>query len=454
MHIKQLLALLLAAVLLAGLCACGLKPAEPEKTAEAPELEKGWYAVLDDDDPVGYLYSTGKRVTFLNADGEAELEDIRLKWDAEALAFVIDNSPAFSLEVSKRTVTMTVPKKSPLPYDKGSYTLEEIDEDDLPAVGSTGTAEAPSGMPSEAPGDTPSSVPEAAPDHSAPAEEPQQSPVVDAPFEDQPDTAVPADDPGDPNAELYAQAVSLMEQGDYAAACETFAVLGDYRDSMVLGESCSWYYRFRNVRVGDTVMIGLYEQDNNTRNGSEEIEWLVLDIRDGRMLVISRYALDNYSFNPSANTKDNPTTWETCYLRHWMNDIFCDAAFSELEQTFIAETAITAKQNPDFPGVPAGNDTVDRIFALSLTEAARYFISSEARMCVPTKYTVSKGVTYDTGKYKVNGENTCRWWLRDPGEHDYAAAGVYPSGELYSGGFYANNEEVGVRPAMWIIIAP
>ena len=33
-----------------------------------------------------------------------------------------------------------------------------------------------------------------------------------------------------------------------------------------------------SVRVGSTVIFGSYEQDNNTSNGAEPIEWLVMTV--------------------------------------------------------------------------------------------------------------------------------------------------------------------------------
>ena len=48
----------------------------------------------------------------------------------------------------------------------------------------------------------------------------------------------------------------------------------------------------QNAVPGDCVIFGHYEQDNNTSNGKEDIEWLVLEKEADRMLVISRYVLD------------------------------------------------------------------------------------------------------------------------------------------------------------------
>ena len=44
--------------------------------------------------------------------------------------------------------------------------------------------------------------------------------------------------------------------------------------------------------VGSVVTFGRYEQDNDLSNGPEPIEWTVLDVRDGKSLLISRFGLE------------------------------------------------------------------------------------------------------------------------------------------------------------------
>ena len=53
------------------------------------------------------------------------------------------------------------------------------------------------------------------------------------------------------------------------------------------------------LAVGSIITFGAYEQDNNTRNGKEPIEWQVLEIKGGRALLISKYGLDAKRYNTS-----------------------------------------------------------------------------------------------------------------------------------------------------------
>ena len=52
------------------------------------------------------------------------------------------------------------------------------------------------------------------------------------------------------------------------------------------------------IAVGDIITFGHCEQDNDTTNGKEPIEWRVLDKNDeGQLLVISEKVLDAKPYN-------------------------------------------------------------------------------------------------------------------------------------------------------------
>ena len=108
-----------------------LQVAEDED--EVPTLEKGTYAVLDEDDEmIAILECTGKKIAVYSPDDEELMEESKFSYDEDEEAFMIDDTAAFTLEVSKKTITITVPKKSPLGLDKGTYTLEKADAGSKP----------------------------------------------------------------------------------------------------------------------------------------------------------------------------------------------------------------------------------------------------------------------------------------------------------------------------------
>ena len=51
-----------------------------------------------------------------------------------------------------------------------------------------------------------------------------------------------------------------------------------------------------SCKIGDTVSFGSYEQDNNTENGAEAIEWIVLDVEGENVLLLSKYGLDAQAY--------------------------------------------------------------------------------------------------------------------------------------------------------------
>ena len=192
--------------------------------------------------------------------------------------------------------------------------------------------------------------------------------------------------------------------------------------------------------VGSVVTFGSYEQDNDTSNGKEPIEWIVLDVQDGKSLLISKYALDCQAYN----TRNETVTWVTCSLRTWLNGTFLKDAFNTEEQARIPTVAVTADANPDYT-TGQGRETQDRIFLLSIQEAEKYFDSDGARQCKPTANTIAHGCpansTYD---------GACWWWLRSLGRYSNYAAGVNDDGSIHSNGRDVYRTLRGVRPALWI----
>ena len=90
---------------------------------------------------------------------------------------------------------------------------------------------------------------------------------------------------------------------------------------------------FSAVNVGDYVTFGHYEQDNNMSNDKEPIEWKVLEKKNGRILVLSKYGLDCQPYNEDRVN----VYWEFCTLRRWLNSSFLELSFIILVR--IADTS-------------------------------------------------------------------------------------------------------------------
>lgn len=243
----------------------------------------------------------------------------------------------------------------------------------------------------------------------------------------------------------YDAAVELMNEGKYVDAYDAFIALNGHKDSAVKADSIfdkAQAEKRAAAKVGDYITFGNYEQDNNTSNGKEDIEWLVLAKKNDRLLVISRYALDCKPYNDEYTD----VTWETCTLRKWLNNDFLNAAFSSAEKAMIPTVTVSADKNPDYSTKP-GRITQDKVFLPSITEVNKYFTSDSVRQCKPTAYAEKQG-TYKS----ING--FCWWWLRSPGNDQNYTAGLHYDGNIHKYGDRVNSSYDAVRPALWINLEP
>ena len=240
----------------------------------------------------------------------------------------------------------------------------------------------------------------------------------------------------------YNIAISLVNEGKVIEGYESLIALDGYKDSEKKAEEIRAKYvaeKIKNAQVGDYIVFGSYEQDNNTSNGKEDIEWLVLAKEGSKILVVSRYALDYKPYH-SSNTD---VTWETCSLRTWLNGTFMNAAFDSEEKKLILSTTVTADKNPKYFDTDPGKNTTDKVFLLSITEVNKYFKSDSARQCKGTAYCYAQSA--DDAK-----TGFCWWWLRSPGNGRDSAALVSSDGDVGKGGLDVDYSGIAVRPALWI----
>lgn len=212
----------------------------------------------------------------------------------------------------------------------------------------------------------------------------------------------------------------------------------DEETSEETGEDIS----FGDVEVGDYVTFGNYEQDNDLSNGKEAIEWLVLDVEDGKALVISKYALEYKDYDDLGGF----SRWETSSLRAWLNDGFLNEAFSSAEKEKIPTVTVVTEGNCVI--IEMEDDiTQDKVFVLNRDEAFTYFDSAWERACAPTEYAKAQGILNDTRDQFEDGN--CKWLLRSPSlavpSNIY---GVDCNG--YFVDYFITFEYCAIRPAMWI----
>jgi len=199
---------------------------------------------------------------------------------------------------------------------------------------------------------------------------------------------------------------------------------------------------FTNISIGEIVQFG-------------DFCWRVLDVENGKALVISDDILEQRAYHPCYEG----VIWENSKLRQYLNGDFYNN-FSQSEKDIVVETRL---ENPDnqWYGISGGNDTYDKIFVLSLEEVDRYFGNSGDYLHNRRKkYEEGKWVADDSGWILSNLHDDSRvakhnglaslWWLRTPGYSDCTVAYVGTPGYIPTNGDRVCIGRGGVRPALWV----
>lgn len=210
----------------------------------------------------------------------------------------------------------------------------------------------------------------------------------------------------------------------------------------------------KSAKVGDTVYFGNIIQDYN-KNKEEPISWIVCDVQEGHVLLVSEKVLYDYPYH---KYHDN-TTWKDSKLCRMLNHDFYSSAFSKEEKKMLCgkkdennpDWDITDKEaftyyinksdEDDFEDVKVETELV---FILSKEETEKYMPSAEDRIAVATKAVQSQGIGNRNNDYKAP------WWITDMGTGELKAMYVDTDGNIDTEGKTINNSGMGVRPAIWV----
>lgn len=162
--------------------------------------------------------------------------------------------------------------------------------------------------------------------------------------------------------------------------------------------------------TGDIVKLG--------KHNDNELSWIVLDVKNDKVLVLSKRILRPVSFGPWASNSYKLSALRAYLKHHFINDYGLNGleilpvdVTSAYEETEITE------------------DGEDRVFLLSETEVKSYLPYREDR------------VAFDL-------EDTNRaWWLRSPEGYIMYTYAVDRDGSLYIENVF--DSKIGLRPAFW-----
>ena len=185
----------------------------------------------------------------------------------------------------------------------------------------------------------------------------------------------------------------------------------------------------------DTVFFGYYPQSVKAYDTDDMIEWIVLEKDDNKKeaTLLSKRVIDVVPYN----TESAFVTWETSTIRKWLNHNFYYFSFGRQDRRNIVNTEVKTTA-PEKSMSEGGNDTIDKIYLLSLEEANEYLKYCEL---------VGKGTIYDD-----NNGIPMSYWLRNPGNTQNFACYVHQDGILSNIGHFVNFAR-GIRPVIKVSYA-
>lgn len=190
---------------------------------------------------------------------------------------------------------------------------------------------------------------------------------------------------------------------------------------------------------GTSYFIGEYEQNSMSYDDKEKvewskepIEWIPVDKKDGKYLLISKYTLDVGCLGRS-DGRPGYVPWADCELRKWLNGEFYEEVFSEAEKDMIC----------DFRDDSLG--TTDRVSLPSIEEARLLYDMDTYG--IGTLYALENGLDEVTGwcEFKVDGEYKRYYEFHTrsfKGGKNWAMTSA-----LHSTGARV---KAGIRPAIWV----
>lgn len=201
------------------------------------------------------------------------------------------------------------------------------------------------------------------------------------------------------------------------------------------------------MNIGDTIRFGAYQ-------------WKVIGLKENDILIISDQILEQRDYHK----KKEDVTWEKSEVRHYLNTYFFDT-FSTSEKETIMATHNKNTGNPWY-GSDGGNDTVDKVFLLSLDEVVRLYFGDSGRLLDNPKpnqrYWFDRQDENNGKRMALFMDSHWWWWTRTPGKNNRVAVYVHGDGNIGMQGngisktsfntlhHKTQSNEGGIRPALWI----
>ena len=255
--------------------------------------------------------------------------------------------------------------------------------------------------------------------------------------------------------QLLSYAKDCVSQSKYEQAFTILNYMRGEKEALdLLAEFENVYYQelIANAEVGDSIYWGKYEQDGIKENGTEPIEWIVLDKDGDKVLVVSRYILDYCNYQDAENSGyEQYLSWEVSTVRKWLNNTFYSNSFSVEEKEKIVLTVFD--KTYDCRVIKIGLDkeynklinqsSEDKVFILNSEEVKKYQLERTIKVTqmVSQIYNVEEKSylirTYFDGYCAENNGEVWSGDLTGKVDSEYNM-------------MITTNVDDGIRPAMWI----
>ena len=149
------------------------------------------------------------------------------------------------------------------------------------------------------------------------------------------------------------------------------------------------------------------------------------------------------------NCRHEGMTWGGSSLRRYLNGEFLNS-FDSVDRTRIRKTYVVDTDNPWWYSGRSGENTMDKIFILSIDEVLRYFGDSGQLENRP------EGVRWINDQYNAyriatDSQGTpLSWWLRTSGRYIRLIASICVTGDLNIYAQSVTTDGGGARPALWL----
>lgn len=181
--------------------------------------------------------------------------------------------------------------------------------------------------------------------------------------------------------------------------------------------------------------------------GTVPMPWQVLENKNGRLLLMSKYVLDCLPFEDFYDPfyfsmSFDRTRWPYSTIRRHISNDFYASMLTEQEKQNVVPVYISADDTLTFENREGAKQ--DKMFLLSKTETEKYLKTEKDRLAPVTSFATRSMLYNDFETYAY-------WWLRTPGQYlvekMYVLDGRITSSNSMVGGDHFNY--LGVRPAMY-----